>query len=158
MKNIEEQLTVNLDNLLKMVKREDRLKAKGLVYRIHNNINAIHGKEHHERYGAPFATELLTNISNVTAVPYLDIIGRSRKRELVDIRHFTFWAIRNSTKLPLSKIGLFFERDHATVHHGLANFENLCLSDPAYRNQVRHYLSILDITILIEKFEQLINQ
>lgn len=153
MKNIEEQLTINLDNLLKMVKKEDRLRAKSLLYKIHNNINAVDGKAKHESYGAPFATELLANISNVSAVPYLDIVGRCRKREYVDIRHFCFWAIRNSTKLPLNKIGKFFERDHATVLHGITNFENLSKHDESYRNQVTHYLLALDIPLLIEKYE-----
>ena len=158
MKKIEEQLTVNIDNLLKLVKVEDRLKAKSLMYKIHNNINAVDGKSRHETYGAPFATELLSNISNVSAVPYLDIVGRSRKREYVDLRHFAFWAIRTTTKLPLKKIGKFFERDHATVLHGISNFENLVLNDEAYYNQAKYYIITLDIPLLIDKFELLTNK
>lgn len=155
MKNIEEQLTVNIDNLLKMVSIEDRLQAKSLIYKIHNNINAVDGKQKHESYGSPFATELLSNISNVSAVPYLELVGRCRKREYVDIRHFAFWAIRSSTKLPLKKIGAFFDRDHATVLHGIRNFEHLSKYDESYRNQTKHYLLALDIPILIDKYELL---
>lgn len=54
-----------------------------------------------------------------------DLLSKSRKRLLVELRHMLFSYIKKNTTYSLAHIGSFFgDRDHATVLHGLKSHNN----------------------------------
>lgn len=67
--------------------------------------------------------------------------GRSRQREVNDIRQICMWIVRNGTSMSYQNIGLIFVRHHATVLHATKHVENMMQTDPLYRACVQ---SILD--------------
>ena len=62
---------------------------------------------------------LLSVISFVSGQPENEIIGTSRSRSLVLCRHAYYHIAREKMGLKLAQIGLFFNRDHTTIIHGL---------------------------------------
>ena len=62
---------------------------------------------------------LLSVISFVSGQPENEIIGTSRARGLVLCRHVYYHIAREKMGLKLAQIGLFFNRDHTTIIHGL---------------------------------------
>jgi len=45
--------------------------------------------------------------------------GAKRVRHIVHQRFYLMWFLRKNTELSLSEIGELFDRDHATVMHGV---------------------------------------
>lgn len=69
---------------------------------------------------APTAQDIINLASETFAVPIEDLLGTSRKQNLVTIRHITMHAIREYTDLSFPAIGsLFAGKDHTTVMHAV---------------------------------------
>ena len=72
--------------------------------------------------------------------------GKSRKQYLVHQRYYLMWFLKQNTKLPLTKIGLMFNRDHATVIHAIKSHQNLTItSDDVYKNNIRYIKTFLEL-------------
>ena len=54
-----------------------------------------------------------------------DLSTKSREREIVDVRFSFYKSCKMHTNESLAKIGLFAGRTHATVLHGIKEFDNL---------------------------------
>jgi hypothetical protein len=63
---------------------------------------------------------------------------KSRKREIVDYRIVAFKLTRELTNLSLAAIGRLYNKDHATVLHGLKKFEVL-KDQSQFKNSLRLY-------------------
>ena len=68
---------------------------------------------------------LLSVISFVSGQPENEIIGTSRARGLVLCRHVYYHIAREKMGLKLAQIGLFFNRDHTTIIHGLTKVKDM---------------------------------
>jgi hypothetical protein len=68
---------------------------------------------------------LLSVISFVSGQPEDAIIGTSRARGLVLCRHVYYHIAREKMGLKLAQIGLFFNRDHTTIIHGLTKVKDM---------------------------------
>jgi chromosomal replication initiation ATPase DnaA len=65
------------------------------------------------------------------------IIGRSRRREFVIVRHAIMFLCKEFTQVSLQHIGHHFgRRDHSSVIHGVTNTENLIDSDKVFRQKM----------------------
>lgn len=67
----------------------------------------------------------------------------NRKSELVFARQMSMMMMRHYTKLSLDEIGAIFNRDHATVLHGIRHVEELSDSDKAVKKQVHEIDQII---------------
>ena len=68
----------------------------------------------------------LNNACDILNISFGDLCTKSRKRELVMVRHCIMYYLRERTKHSLITIGhLFGGRDHSTVLHGIETHENL---------------------------------
>lgn len=66
------------------------------------------------------------NYHNYTKYKLEDLQSKSRKRELVDIRHCVMYYLRNNTEMGLAAIGAILGcRDHSTVLHGIKKWKDL---------------------------------
>ena len=72
---------------------------------------------------------LLSVISFVSGQPENEILGASRARGLVLCRHAYYHIAREKMGLKLAQIGLFFNRDHTTIIHGLTKVKNMISID-----------------------------
>lgn len=72
-----------------------------------------------------------------------NLITRSRKRELVDQRRYLFHVLRDRALLSLSLIGRIFEKDHATVLHGLRTYDEI-KNFPDFLDNIKEIKSFLD--------------
>ena len=57
--------------------------------------------------------------------PRDEVIGKSRKREIVECRHIAMGVIRHNTLTTLKEIGKLFNRDHSSVIYAIENFKDL---------------------------------
>lgn len=58
-------------------------------------------------------------VSKYFKIPVKVLESKEKSREVVEARHIAFWILRNTFECTLPKIGRSFNRDHATVMHGL---------------------------------------
>ena len=70
-----------------------------------------------------------------------DIKGQSRQKNIVTARHITSYLIRNLTNLPLSGIGEFLNRDHATVLASIRKIEDQIKNDKDMSATIRDITS-----------------
>lgn len=77
---------------------------------------------------------LNTNFNQVP-IPYSAIVGKSRKREIVDCRHFIAYALYTIEKMSLNSAGeMLGGRDHSTVINSRNTVEDLCDVDSKWEN------------------------
>ncbi|WP_129687375.1 chromosomal replication initiator protein DnaA, partial [Mycoplasmopsis bovigenitalium] len=68
---------------------------------------------------------ILDYVSKYYKVAKKEIIGKSRKQDIVVARHIAIYIIRTELELPLEKIGKFFgNRDHTTILNAINKIEN----------------------------------
>lgn len=53
------------------------------------------------------------------------VLGRTRKKELVELRQVAMYILRHYEKKTFKEIGDLFDRDHATVIHAWRKFHEL---------------------------------
>jgi len=78
-------------------------------------------------------------------INYEDIVGRSRKREIVLPRHISIYLISQYFKaFNQVKLASFFNRERTTIIHSLKEYED-CID--------RQEINLFDITSIIGEFE-----
>jgi len=76
-------------------------------------------------------------VSEVTTVAEKDIVGQSRKKELVEARQITAYLSREILGASLSSIGIYLGgRDHTTILHACKNIEEKIKLEKRIKNQV----------------------
>lgn len=73
------------------------------------------------------AREIVRGVSRQTGIPVEDIMGYSRRPEIVMARHGAIWLIRDRLGWSLMRLGRFFNRDHSTIHRALRRVEQRML-------------------------------
>lgn len=68
------------------------------------------------------AQQILTQICKKHDLKVSDLIGKSRKAEIVAARHEAMYLLHRNTNLTKVAIGELFGRDHSTVLSALAKF------------------------------------
>lgn len=68
----------------------------------------------------------LQKISEITGVSELDIIGKSRKSEIVEARQMLYCFLFYEEGMKLSEIGRKLNRTSATIIHGIGKMKGLC--------------------------------
>ena len=65
--------------------------------------------------------EVVRKVSNISRVGEKDIVGKSRKKEIVEARQVAMYLCRDLLSMSLNNIGLYFGgRDHTTVIHAIS--------------------------------------
>ena len=94
-------------------------------------------------------------VCKLTQVDWSELKGKSRKREINDIRQTSMWILRKGTSLSFANIGAIFNRHHATVLHAVDSVNNMIETDSMYRGQVEQILNHIDNERLTKAFEKL---
>ncbi len=80
----------------------------------------------------------LSYICNIFNTTKKELLSKSQKRRLVNIRAICYAYLYNSTTLTLQTIGRKFNRDHTTVLNGLSKHQNWIDTDD------RDYLDLIE--------------
>ena len=95
-----------------------------------------------ERLGKRFLAEItledvIRRVSEVTSISERDIVGQSRKKELVEARQITAYLSREILGASLSSIGMYLGgRDHTTILHACKNIGEKIKSEKRMKHQV----------------------
>lgn len=99
--------------------------------------------------------KMMKVVCDLTQVDWSELKGKSRKREINDIRQTAMWIIRKGTSLSFANIGNIFERHHATVLHAVESVENLIQTDRMYRGHVEQILNHIENENVFKAFNKL---
>lgn len=81
-------------------------------------------------YGDITMEDVVKKVSRMSNIPPNEIIGKSRKMEIVEARHMSIYLCREIIGASLSSIGIHFGgRDHTTIMHSLNQVNNKIKSD-----------------------------
>ena len=89
----------------------------------------------------PTPETILKETARYYQVSEEDIKGISRQKNIVTSRHITAYLIRNLTNLPLSGIGDYLNRDHATVLASIRKVESSIKTDKDLAATIRDITS-----------------
>lgn len=81
--------------------------------------------------------EVLDAVCHSTGILPDEIISKCRKIEYVRARHLFCYVCARHLRLPLTKIGLFIERDHSSVIHARQQYQDFL--DMGYQPEVSYY-------------------
>lgn len=84
----------------------------------------------------------------------VDIMIKSRKRDVVMARAVYYWVAKNTTSHSLTTIGEFVNKDHATVIYSLNSIEDWILYDKFYKRKVDLIKKNVFNRLTLKEFEQ----
>lgn len=73
-------------------------------------------------------------------VSKVDLVGKSRVKEVAQARHVTIHLIRTLTEMSLPAIGKLFNRDHSTVLSSLDAIDKKMASSPAFEAEINNLI------------------
>ena len=93
--------------------------------------------------------KLRQHAQTIDKVTEKEIIGKSRKMELVEARQISMYLCRDIMGLSLNNIGVYFGgRDHTTVMHAVKTINNKSLTDVRLKKMVESLKQELDFTFV----------
>ncbi|MEI6053868.1 MAG: helix-turn-helix domain-containing protein [Candidatus Saccharibacteria bacterium] len=76
---------------------------------------------------------IIDSVAYRFGITYEDIIGESRKADVVKARHVAmFLVVDNHVHKTYNEIGIYFRRHHTTIIYGYERVKSLCDDDPTY--------------------------
>jgi chromosomal replication initiator protein len=80
--------------------------------------------------------EITASICSHYGVTVLDVMSKSRKKELVMARQLAIYFIRKHTSYSLKQVGMYFGgRDHSTVCHAIGCISGLPVHDEQFKDR-----------------------
>lgn len=93
--------------------------------------------------------EIQKMVCNFYNVPYVDLLSKTRKREIVQARQITMYLAKKYTKSSLKAIGEHFSgKDHTTVIHSCQTVENLMDTDTLYKEKLLEIMQKVQIAAI----------
>lgn len=93
--------------------------------------------------------EILIAYSEYTGISVEEILGPSRKQNLMIIRECIWYTMRYQ-KYQLKEIAILFNRKHSSIHSGINTFKNLLDTNNLMLKPYRHLLE----TFTEEKYQK----
>ena len=91
-------------------------------------------------HNAEPVSETVNRILNTVARHYSvkvdDILGKERKKNIQTARNVSMYLVRQLTNSSLPQIGVYFDRDHSTIHSNISKVESQIASDPVFEATV----------------------
>ena len=81
--------------------------------------------------------DVVKKVSKMSNIPPKEIIGKSRKMEIVEARHASIYLCREIIGASLSSIGIYFGgRDHTTIMHSINQVSSKIKRDIKVNNSI----------------------
>lgn len=91
--------------------------------------------------------EAISFVSNLTGVPQMDMMKKSRERDLVVSRHFLRYYLRRNCKMTFKEVGDLTNGHHSSVIHSVRYVEDYSLFDKTYKL----YKESIDAKVFVQK-------
>jgi len=107
-----------------------------------------------ERLGKRYLAEItledvVSRVSEITSISEREIVGKSRKKELVEARQIAAYLGREILGASLSSIGIYFGgRDHTTILHACKNIEEKMKSENRIKQLVESIKNEISTTTM----------
>lgn len=93
--------------------------------------------------------DVVKKVSEICNISETEIVGKSRKMEVVEARHLSMYMSRKLIGSSLSNIGVFFGgRDHSTVVHAVKIVDKNLLTKKRTKEQVKLIKQELDFSLI----------
>lgn len=92
-------------------------------------------------YQEPSMRQICLATAEYFNVPYLDMMGRKRRSDLVNARRHAMFACLKFTRNGYSNIGRFFDRDHSTVMYSEKEVNKVLHTN---KDVVTHFLEYIE--------------
>jgi chromosomal replication initiator protein len=93
-------------------------------------------------------TAILTTVAKTSGISVAQILGRSRRREIVDARYLSMYLVQDIMKAGPSRIGEFFCRDHSSVIHAVRQYRTLMEVDSSeYKGRYQYIKNLFSETL-----------
>ena len=138
---IAEKITANIRQIEGVVKRLTAFRE------LDNNViniatvNRAIGDVVRSGVYVPTTDDILNETARFYQISPEDIKGQSRSKNIAIARHVTAYLIRNLTNLSLPSIGVFLNRDHATILASIKKIENMIRDDKDMAATIRDITS-----------------
>ena len=138
---IAEKITANIRQIEGVVKRLTAFRE------LDNNIiniatvNRAIGDVVRSGVYVPTTDDILNETARFYQITPEEIKGQSRSKNIAIARHVTAYLIRNLTNLSLPSIGVFLNRDHATILASIKKIENMIRDDKDMAATIRDITS-----------------
>ena len=84
-------------------------------------------------------TQITSEVSKTYKVTAKQLMGKTRKMEVVNARHISMFLCREMTSGSLLSIGKFFgNRDHSTVIHACKMIEEKIAADNSFAKDIKN--------------------
>lgn len=100
-------------------------------------------KEQQQQRQDRIARSLIYLVYDHEKIKFSEIKSRARRREISECRQIAMYFLRKHTKLSSSKIGAYFNRDHATVLNSVKQVNNHVLTERDYANKIEDINTLL---------------
>jgi len=80
--------------------------------------------------------DVINAVSKITGLNSNQLKMKTRLRPIVENRQIAMYLIQKYTNKSLARIGMIFDKDHATVIHAIKTVESLCDSDVGFKSRV----------------------
>lgn len=97
--------------------------------------------------GARDIEPILVAVSNHFGISIASIFSRSRRGDIVAARHTCMHLVRQRLNWSTPRIGIMFDRDHATVLHAVSVIHDRLSCDTKFASAIATITSVLDATI-----------
>lgn len=115
-------------NLIKLLKKGRKISQKDIA-----EINVL------------TLESIFKTVCDYYGFDYEAAIGRTKKRELVEVRQVFCFFARKNTDNGYNAIGKFIGKNHATAIYAVRTIENLVDSDKGVRIRVKEISNILNL-------------
>ena len=90
-------------------------------------------------------SKIIETVAKIYNVKVADLVGNSRKKNIVTARHVVMYIMREYSKLQLKDIGSFLgNRDHTTILSGAEKIKGLVMSDKEFSKLVSSIIKKLN--------------
>lgn len=88
--------------------------------------------------------EVISCVAEVFKVSAQDIVGKWRRRSVVEARHIAVYILRIDCDMRVIEVGSLFGRDHTTVTYAVNVVNNLMKTLPGYKTKYYQTISLLN--------------
>lgn len=93
--------------------------------------------------GAYQFKDVIECVAEVFRLTTMDIVKKTRKREIVEARHIAIYILRHDCEIQLKRVAAMFRQDHTTVIYAVTTAENLMGNTPEYKQKYEEAVQLL---------------
>lgn len=132
-----------INKIIFFVEQKTGLLDKDEIRNILEVDNKVIGYNKKNTFAHP--SKIIETVAKIYNVKVADLVGNSRKKNIVTARHVVMYIMREYSKLQLKDIGSFLgNRDHTTILSGAEKIKGLVISDKEFSKLVSSIIKKLN--------------